>query len=53
LKDRQKAAEVASDKMLRMLLSFEPASNLKVADIKYIAEFARTLAFEACEEITN
>lgn len=51
LEKRQAAAKRAHDKMLEMLLRFTPCDKLTVADVKFIAEYCRTCAFDATEEV--
>lgn len=48
---RQKAAEQASNRMLDMLLGYSPAEKLSVADVKFIAEWTRTVSFDAMNEV--
>ncbi len=45
----QAEAQKAHDRMLEMLLGFEPAQSLTIADAKFIAEWARTVSFDAIE----
>ncbi len=46
----QEAAGRAADRMLQMLIGYEPAQSLTVADVKFISEWTRTLAFDATEK---
>ena len=45
----QAEAQKACDRMLEMLLGFEPAQSLTVSDVKFIAEWTRTVSFDAIE----
>lgn len=46
LKFRQKAGERVEAQMLQFLIGFIPVEELKVGDMKCIARFARTIAFD-------
>lgn len=50
LKRQQDAAKVVELRMLNVLLQFEPTQKLSVADVKFIADCARGLAFDAIKE---
>lgn len=45
LKQRQEAGEQVERQMINFLMQFDPAGELKVSDIKVIANRARSLAF--------
>ena len=47
LKVAQDAAQKAHDRMLDMLLGYDPVRQLRVEDIKFISEWTRTVAFDA------
>ena len=47
LKIAQDEAQTAHDRMLDMLLGYDPVRQLRVEDIKFIAEWTRTVAFDA------
>ncbi len=47
LKHRQDCAAVVEERLLTVLLQFEPCQILKVADVKAIAAYARRIAFDA------
>ncbi len=49
LAQAQFEAQKAGDRMLEMLLGFEPAQSLTIANSKFIAEWARTISFDAIE----
>lgn len=44
---RQELAAQAHERMLNVLIGFEPCSGLKIRDIRFIADMARTIAFDA------
>ena len=46
LKSFQEAGERAEARMLEFLLQFIPASELKVSDVKCIAQHARSITFD-------
>lgn len=47
LKCRQDCAATVEDRMLVVLLQFEPCQKLTVGDVKAIAAYARRIAFDA------
>lgn len=50
LKRKQNAAQKAHDRMLEALMGFAPTQDLRVSDVKFIADYARTIAFDAIKE---
>jgi hypothetical protein len=50
LTTRQNEAENAYRNMLDRLMDFQPCQSMSIADVKAIAEMARTIAFNA---VTN
>ena len=53
LKTAQEAAEHAEERMLDMLMGYEPAQHLTVGNVKEIAGYVRRLAFDATEEFRS
>lgn len=47
LEKRQKAGQAVEAQMLKVLLGFYPAHELKVSDIIFIASAAQAAAFDA------
>lgn len=47
LKQKQEAGQTVEIKMLEFLLQFEPARELRVCDVKMIADHARQVAFNS------
>lgn len=45
LKQRQAAGEEVERQMIEFLIQFDPARDMKVSDVKTIANYARGLAF--------
>lgn len=43
----QELAETVHDGLIRTMINYRPFSDIKVGDIKFIAERARSLAWEA------
>ena len=50
LQRRQALAKTVHDKMLSALIGYDPVRDLRVSDVLFIAEYARTLAFDAMNE---
>jgi len=50
LRRQQGAAEKVRDKMLAMMIGYEPCRTLRIEDAKFIAEMARTYAFDAMKD---
>lgn len=50
---RQAAAEKAEKRMLDALIGFDPAGKLAVSDVKFIANYASSLAFDATGEVLS
>lgn len=48
---RQEAAKTAEARMVEMLIGLDGAENLTVSDLKYIARWCRTCAFDAIREV--
>lgn len=48
---RQEAAKRAHDRMLATLIEFSPAGKLTVDDVRFIAEWCRTVTFEALTDV--
>lgn len=53
LKQRQQAGEEVERKMLDFLMQFDAARELKVGDVKMIAEQARLLAFGLFSDLNS
>ena len=45
----QEEAARANKRMLEMLIGFEPMQGVTISSVKFIAEWAGTLAFDATE----
>jgi hypothetical protein len=51
LKSQQAAAQRAHDRMMTMLITFDATQSMKINDAKFLAEMARTYAFDACKDV--
>lgn len=47
LKRRQACVAMVEDRLLTMLIQFEPCHKLTVGDVRMIASYARRVAFDA------
>lgn len=53
LKRRQDAAQRAHDRMMTMLISFQPTQKLKIEDALFVASMAQTYTFDALDELSK
>lgn len=51
LRQRQEAAKHAGDRMMAILLDYVPCQEMKVCDVKFIAEYTRSVAFDALKKV--
>lgn len=50
LKRRQVLAKSSQEKMLQILLGFNPVADLRVSDILFIANMTQTISFDLLEQ---
>lgn len=50
IEERQKLCERIYERMLGVLLQFEPVQSVAVGDVKFIANYARTISFDEIEK---
>lgn len=53
LRKRQEAGQAVEKQMVEFLMQFNPARELKVCDVQFIAGRARRLAFDLFSEADN
>lgn len=51
LRVKQDAAAQIGERLLQSLLLFDPVDRITVGDVKYIAEIAKTKAFDVINEV--
>ena len=53
LEQAQAESQKVYDRMMEMLLEYEPTQKLTIIDVKFIAEWARTISLTATQSLSN